>query len=127
MLSTKPYLLRAFYEWIVDCGCLPYLLVNAEIPGAQVPVSFVEDGKIVLNASPSAVRGFVVRSECVEFSASFSGRAMLVSLPMASIMAIYAKENGQGFFFDEEDDVSQEESDASPVVKKNKPALKLVK
>lgn len=117
----------------MDSGCLPHLLVNAEISGVKIPSLFVEDGRIVLNVSPSAVRDFVIGAQSVEFNARFNGASMLVSLPMASILAIYARENGQGFFFDEADDEAlqeepvQEKPMTTGAPKGNKPGLKLVK
>ncbi len=107
MLSNKPYLIRAFYEWIIDSSCTPLLVVNATAPRCNVPQEYVENGEIVLNVSPDAIRDFKVSQFLIEFKASFSGIAHLISVPMRAVLAVYAEENGQGMFFDpesEEDD-----------------------
>ncbi len=105
LTSTKPYLLRAFYEWIVDNGCTPYLIINAEYEGVQVPTQYVDDGRIVLNISEAAVRGLEINNEQVEFDARFGGVAMTVYAPIPSIMAVYAHENGRGMVFNEDEEV----------------------
>lgn len=102
MTSTRPYLLRAFYEWIVDNNCTPYLLVNAEMENVEVPRQFVNDGKIVLNIAPMAVRDLELGNEWVSFSARFSGTPHHIMVPISATLAIYAKENGQGMIFQPE-------------------------
>ncbi len=104
MLSNKPYLIRAFYEWIVDSGCTPYVLINAAYPRCLVPVQFVENDQITLNVSPKAVRDMKVTKDALEFRASFSGAVHIISAPIKSILAIYAHENQQGMFFDYEEE-----------------------
>lgn len=118
MLSNKPYLIRAFYEWIIDSRCTPLLVVDASVPRCNVPQEYVENGEIVLNISPDAIRDLKVSPNVVEFKASFSGIAHLISVPVRAVMAIYAEENGQGMFFDneQEGDDDQWEEGASPVV-----------
>ncbi len=101
MTSTRPYFVRALYEWILDNQCTPYLLVNALYPSVQVPQEHVNDGRIILNLSPGAIRGLVMDNERVEFSARFGGVSRSLYLPIGSVLAIYAKENGRGMFFDE--------------------------
>lgn len=101
MTSTRPYFIRALYEWILDNQCTPYLLVNALYPSVQVPQEHVKDGRIILNLSPSAIRGLVMDNERVEFSARFGGVPRALYLPIGSVLAVYAKENGRGMFFDE--------------------------
>lgn len=103
MFSNKPYLVRAFYEWIVDNACTPYIVVNANYPRCQVPIDFVEDGEITLNIAPSAIRDLKISNDTVEFRASFSGIVHLISAPVKAVLAIYAQENQQGMFFDYED------------------------
>lgn len=103
MSSSRPYLLRAFYEWIVDNHCTPYMVVNAEQPGAQVPRSYVKDGQIVLNIAPGAVAGLQMRNDWVMFSARFGGVPMEIQVPIAGVMGIYARENGQGMIFEAEE------------------------
>jgi stringent starvation protein B len=102
MNSSRPYLVRALYEWIVDNECTPHLLVNAEYPGVQVPPGFASDGQIVLNASPSAVRQLHMDNQAVSFEGRFGGVAHSLYLPVPAILAIYARENGQGMVFEAE-------------------------
>lgn len=104
MLSNKPYLIRAFYEWIVDSNCTPFLVVNANYPRCKIPLEFVEDGQITLNIAPEAVRDLKIGKDLVEFRASFSGIVHIISAPIKAILAIHAQENGQGMFFDFEED-----------------------
>lgn len=104
MLSNKPYLIRAFYEWISDSRCTPLLVIDATIPRCNVPQEYVENGEIILNISPDAIRDFKASSNVVEFKASFSGIAHLISVPVRAVLAIYAEENGQGMFFDVENE-----------------------
>jgi stringent starvation protein B len=103
MLSNKPYLIRAFNEWIVDSRCTPLLVVDATLPRCNVPQEYVENGEIILNISPDAIR------------ASFSGIAHLISVPVRAVLAIYAEENGQGMFFDVENEEETDWEDASIV------------
>jgi len=114
--SNKPYLFRAIYEWILDNGGTPYLLVDATQANAQVPQEFVKDGQIVLNASPSAIQGWFVDNHAVSFSARFSGKAQEIFIPMSALLATYAQENGAGMAFPAEsiDKEPQDESSDSP-------------
>jgi stringent starvation protein B len=125
MTSSRPYLVRAVYEWITDNSLTPYLLVNAQIPGAQVPSQYVEDGKIVLNLSPTAIRALQLGNEWIEFDTRFSGTQMHVVVPVPAVMAIYARENGQGMVFSEEQGGSPPEP--SPQGTPKRPGLRLVK
>ncbi len=100
MSSSRPYLVRALYEWILDNQCTPYMLVNAEYPDTAVPTAFVEDGQIVLNLSPSAVRELHMDNELISFDGRFGGVAQQVWIPVGAVMAIYARENGQGMVFE---------------------------
>ncbi|MDU9410739.1 ClpXP protease specificity-enhancing factor [Pseudomonas sp. zfem005] len=109
MNSSRPYLVRALYEWIVDNNCTPHLLVNAEFAGVQVPAGYANDGQIVLNVSPSAVRHLHMDNDAVSFEGRFGGVAHNLYIPAAAIMAIYARENGQGMVFDLEPPVVDEE------------------
>lgn len=99
MTSNQPYLLRAFCDWIVDNGLTPYIVVDAELPGVEVPQQFVKDGQIVLNISPSACVNLNVDLEGVSFQARFSGQPMQVFVPCIAVSAIYARENGAGTVF----------------------------
>ncbi|MEP4546755.1 MAG: ClpXP protease specificity-enhancing factor [Saccharospirillum sp.] len=129
MTSNKPYMLRAFHQWIVDNNCTPYLVIAADFPGVEVPVQFVRDGQITLNIAPSAVRELVLDNRWVEFSARFSGVPTLVRAPMSSIMAIFAKENGQGMGFDLEapEDPDPEDTPPGDDGGSKKPSLRVVK
>jgi stringent starvation protein B len=116
MLSTKPYLVRAFNEWILDSGCTPYIAVNANFPRCNVPLEHVENGEIIFNISPQAIRELIIGSETLEFRASFSSIIRIISVPIQAILAIYAEENGQGMFFDSEEEgmIDPEEWSNSP-------------
>lgn len=100
---NRPYLLRAYYEWLMDNHLTPHVVVDAFVPGTQVPQQFVKDGQIVLNIATGAVVNLQMNNDAVEFSARFGGVPQQVYLPMASIIAIYARENGAGTVFDMED------------------------
>lgn len=114
MNSSRPYLVRALYEWIVDNDCTPHLLVNAEYPGVQVPAGFASDGQIVLNASPSAVRHLHMDNQAVSFEGRFGGVAHTLYIPSEAVLAIYARENGQGMVFDMEPPVLSDEDEPDP-------------
>lgn len=100
MNSSRPYLVRALYEWIVDNDCTPHILVNAEYRAVQVPKGFATDGQIVLNVSPNAVRHLHMDNEAVSFEGRFGGVAHTLYVPTGAILGIYARENGQGMVFD---------------------------
>ena len=139
MTSTKPYLLRAIFEWAEDNGFTPQVLVNASIEGVEVPASHVVDGQIVLNISSSAVRLHVMDNDCLSFSARFSGVEEDIYLPIESILAIFARENSQGIFFEEVDDEPEPDpegdkkaTEPTPLKTKTKPKrdtshLKIIK
>lgn len=131
MTPNKPYLLRAIYQWIVDNQCTPYLVLAASYPGVQVPTQFVRDGQVTLNIGPSAVRELEIGNDLLEFNARFGGVPTQVSTPLGAVVAIFAKENGQGMGFDVEtppdpgpdsDGPGQGSSGVS-----KKPSLKVVK
>ena len=104
MTSTKPYLLRAIFDWAEDNGFTPQVLVNANASGVEVPEAHVVDGQIVLNISSSAIQLHVMDNECLSFSARFSGVEQDIFLPIDSILAIFARENSQGIFFEDSED-----------------------
>ena len=124
MTSSRPYLIRALYEWITDNGLTPYILVNADVSGVEVPPRYVREGRIVLNINPAAVHGLHLGNEGIEFSARFGGTPWLIRIPPGAVMAIYAQENGQGMAFG--DEPTPEEPPSPPPTGK-KPALKIVK
>ncbi|PAJ72510.1 ClpXP protease specificity-enhancing factor [Pseudoalteromonas sp. NBT06-2] len=111
MTSNRPYLLRAFYDWIIDNQCTPHLVVNAEHPSVVIPTQFVQDGQIVLNVSPTAVAQFNMDNNELSFNARFSGQPMRVSVPINAVLAIYARENGEGTVFTSEEDELFESDD----------------
>ncbi len=102
MTPSRPYLLRALNEWILDNQCTPYVLVDAAIHSVQVPQEYVNNGQIVLNISPSAVQALLIDDAGLSFNARFGGVPMDVYVPMVAILAIYARENGQGMVFGSE-------------------------
>ena len=102
MLSSRPYLARALYEWLLDNDHTPYIVVDAEHDGVQVPEQFVQNGQIVLNISPAAVRDLLISNEAITFSARFSGQPMQVIVPSEALIALYARENGVGMVFGHE-------------------------
>jgi stringent starvation protein B len=131
MSSQKPYLVRAIFDWLVDNGHTPHLLVDATIEGVQVPHEFINEGKIVLNIDPGAVRNYHADNDWISFSARFSGKAMELFIPIIAIRSIYGKENNQGMFFPD-DEVSPEPTTpakqaTSRKTKTKHPGLKLVK
>lgn len=153
MTSNQPYLLRAFYEWIVDNDLTPYIVVDATNELVEVPQDFVKDGQIVLNVSPSACVNFSLDVEGLSFQARFGGQPRRLSMPCEAVMAIYARENGAGTVFATEEDIARAQeqrqqdeldtpqsasgptpledaedvSDAPVPPKKGKPTLKVIK
>ncbi len=113
MTPNRPYLIRALFEWILDNDCTPYLVVSATVPGVSVPEAHVENGRIVLNVSPQAVRNLDIGNERVTFDGRFGGKPYAVYVPIGAIMAIYAKETGQGTAFEVEEP-TEPSPDGSP-------------
>ncbi|WP_372871578.1 ClpXP protease specificity-enhancing factor [Shewanella sp.] len=113
LTPSRPYLLRAYYDWLMDNQLTPHVVVDATVPGTEVPQQYVRDGQIVLNIATGAVGNLELGNEAVMFNARFGGVPHQLVLPMASIVAIYARENGAGTVFDAEDayllDDSEEE------------------
>ena len=102
MTSSQPYLVRAIYEWIVDNELTPYLLVDASREGVEVPESYMNDQhQIILNISPNATRELQMNNDEITFNARFNGQARYITVPTYSVQAIYAKENGQGMMFND--------------------------
>ena len=107
LTSRRPYLIRAMHEWMTDNGQTPHLVVDAAVPGVEVPQQYVRDGKIVLNASYSATAGLLIKNDWIGFSARFSGNPFDVKVPIHAVLGIYARETGQGMIFSEEDPVPE--------------------
>ncbi len=127
MNSPRPYLLRAFYEWIVDNGLTPHVLIEPG-DGLGVPAHFVVDGKLVLNVGPSAVRDLLMAGDRLVCSARFGGIATPIDVSMRLVKAIYAKENGKGIVFSDDDYDGVEPTDPAgdDPPAKARPRLKLV-
>ncbi|AWY00977.1 ClpXP protease specificity-enhancing factor [Marinomonas primoryensis] len=125
MLPKRSYLLNAAYTWVADNDMTPYLLVDAEQKDVVIPTEFVKDGQIVLNIGMSAVRHLIMDKEAVSFEARFSGKPMQVYVPIRAALALYAKENGDGFVFPDEE-FTDEPTPTPPVPKKGF-KLKVVK
>ncbi|QTF10273.1 ClpXP protease specificity-enhancing factor [Brenneria izadpanahii] len=98
----RPYLLRAFYDWLLDNQLTPHLVIDVTLPGVMVPMEFARDGQIVLNIAPRAVGGLELADDSVRFNARFGGVPRQVYVPMAAVLAIYARENGAGTMFEPE-------------------------
>ncbi|WP_280562315.1 ClpXP protease specificity-enhancing factor [Chromohalobacter sp. 48-RD10] len=127
MLSSRPYLARALYEWLLDNGHTPYIVVDAEREGVNVPRQSVQNGQIVLNIAPSAVRDLYIENAAVTFGARFSGQPMDVIVPMEALIALYARENGVGMVFGHEPVMPEAEAsegdDTQPEDDGERPAL----
>jgi stringent starvation protein B len=134
MTSTRPYLIRALYEWIEDNGMTPHILVDADQPGVTVPKQHVREGQIILNINPAAVRDLRLGNDWIEFNARFGGVARNVQIPISAVLAIYARENGLGMAFGEEKTDDSEPPPNTPSADqppakppRRKPTLKIVK
>lgn len=136
MTSSRPYMIRALYDWIVDNGCTPYLLVDAHAPDVQVPQQYVnKDGQIVLNIAPTAVVELAIENAAVSFNARFGGIPTDIYVPCSGVLGIYARENGQGMIFEPEIDLEPEPPKppkprvvtSKPKAEPKRPSLKVVK
>lgn len=118
-ISTKPYLIRAIYQWCTDQGLTPYVAVAVD-GRTIVPRQFVQEGQIVLNISPDATQSLVIGNELIAFQARFGGVAQNISVPVDNVSAIYARENGHGMAFEvagipDQDDEPESASEAHPI------------
>ncbi len=132
MTPSKPYLIRGLYQWLLDNQVTPYILADTGSDEVMIPRGIATDGKVVLNLSPSAIQNLEMTNEYLSFTARFNGVAQDIYCPMDSILAIYARENGEGMMFNSESDQSQETGDpaADATAKSKKPnpsGLKIVK
>jgi len=125
--SSRPYIMRAPYEWIVDNECTPYVLVDASADDVVVPNQYVKDDQIVLNISPEAVVDLTITNQAVAFNGRFGGVATDVYVPIGSVIGIYARENGQGMVFDAEEAPSGPREDPPPGRRQRRPSLRIVK
>ena len=134
MTPSRPYLMRALNEWILENDCTPYVLVDAGMPRVQVPEEYVDNGQIVLNISTSAVKSLLIDDDGLSFNARFGGVPIDLYVPMVAILAIYAKENGQGMVFGNEAGAPDPNKPPEPTKPKSeekpakaRPSLKVVK
>ncbi len=121
--SNRPYLVRAIYEWLTDNAQTPHLIVDAEYEDVHVPQYLVDNGQIVLNIGPTAVRDLDLANDAISFSARFSGRPVLIYVPIGAVLGVVSRESGNGMFFQP----AEPEDDAPPPQKKTpgrKPAEK---
>jgi stringent starvation protein B len=132
--SRRPYLIKAIYEWATDNGYTPHLLVAADYEGVVVPREYVQEGRITLNVSPMAVQSLDIQSDPIWFSARFAGRAFDVQVPSSAVLAVFARENGEGIVFGEVEppdpgDKKPQAADASPKPTRpgGRPNLRVVK
>ncbi len=128
----QPYLLIAYYEWMIDNDWTPQILVDASHPQVDIPQQFANDGKIVLNIAPSAVGDFYMGHEAISFKARFSGSSINIYVPMNSILAIYTREDDKGIMFspdmyEGEPLESNDPDDEPPQPPKGRPSLRVVK
>ncbi len=124
MTSSKPYLVRALYQWILDNDNTPYILVDTGSDQVLIPNGISSDGKVVLNLAPTAIQNLEMTNEHVSFSARFNGAAEQIYCPVSTLLAIYARENGEGMMFPgEEADAESPDEDAKP----KGPTLKVIK
>ena len=137
MTPSRPYLVRAFYDWLLDNDMTPQLLVNAEGPHVQVPLQFVKDGQIVLNIAPQAVVALSLENDAISFNARFGGVPHQLYIPMAAVLGLHSRENGAGTFFppepayadwQETDSVTETASDKNPDQRPDgRPVLRVIK
>ncbi|HYD32955.1 MAG TPA: ClpXP protease specificity-enhancing factor [Methylophilaceae bacterium] len=136
LISNKPYLVRALHEWCTDNGLTPHLLVTVNAQ-TRVPMAYVKDGEIVLNLNYTATKDLQIGNDAITFSARFNGASTNLYIPMSAVRGLFARENGQGMFFEIEADESEAESELPQASepeslepqqpKQQKPSLKIVK
>ena len=133
MKSSRPYIIRAIYDWIVDNDLTPHLLVDATRRDVMVPESYVSEGQIVLNISPTAVVGLQLGNDAIVFNGRFGGRPFDIYVTIGAVLGIYARENGQGMVFEPEPEL-EPEPPQTPESKgptsnpeRGRPSLKVVK
>ncbi|MCB1847338.1 MAG: ClpXP protease specificity-enhancing factor [Halieaceae bacterium] len=128
MTPSRPYIMRALYEWIVDNDGTPYVLVDATVADVMVPQKFVKDGQIVLNISPGAVMELNIGNDAMVFNGRFGGVATDIYVPIGAVIGIYARENGQGMVFEPEESTGPpDEPPPDPIKPEGRPSLKIVK
>jgi len=125
MTSSKPYLVRALYEWILDNDNTPYILVDTAGDQVLIPSGIANDGKVVLNLAPAAIQNLEMTNSQISFSARFNGVAEQIFVPVSSLLAIYARENGEGMMFPAEESAAKNEPDNA--TRPKTPTLKIIK
>lgn len=124
MKPLRPYMLRALYDWILDNGHTPHIVVDAGVEGVEVPPEYVQEGRITLNIHPNAVQHFHMGDALLQFSGRFSGRACRVKVPVQAVLGAFARETGQGMFFQDETFEGGPPDGDAPPPKTQKPAKK---
>ena len=124
--SKKPYFIRAMYAWISDNGYTPHLLIDASFANMNIPRKFVENKRITLNVSSSAIRNLIIGSDIISFDARFDGKSMSVQFPTEAVINIFARETGEGMAFSSESDTAKRGLVKKSVKKDKTPHLKLV-
>ncbi len=131
MIPLKSYLIRAVRDWAVDNGCTPHVVVDAARDGVKVPPNYVKDGRIILNIHPRAVDAFDLDDSWLRFAARFSSRSINVEIPLAAVLAVYGRENGQGISFPEKEngggDPEKKLAEPERKSKRKGPNLKIIK
>ncbi|MBL8511748.1 MAG: ClpXP protease specificity-enhancing factor [Betaproteobacteria bacterium] len=112
-ISNKPYLVRAIFEWCTDSGLTPYINVRVD-QATRVPIEYVKNGEIVLSISQQATRNLTISNDLIQFSARFNGVSREITIPIAAVQSIFARENGRGMFFEPEASVPKAEEAAPP-------------
>ena len=116
LTPTRPYMVRAIFEWLEDNNLTPHIMVDTTQPNVTVPAEYVQDGRIVLNIASRATGNLVINNDFINFHARFGGVSQELWVPMQAVMGIYARENSQGMFFDptEYDNAPQSENASQP-------------
>lgn len=132
MTSSRPYMIRALYEWIVENSCTPHILVDAHVEGVSVPQQHVnKDGQIILNIAPSALKDLFIGLDAISFSARFGGMPFNLYIPCGAVLGIYARENGQGMSFEVETNTRTPPPEPTPIgggdKAQKRPGLRVVK
>ena len=136
--SQRPYLLRAMHEWMTDTGKTPHVVIDATVSGVQVPGEYIQDGRIILNCSYSAVENLVLGNEAIEFKARFNGTSHLIKVPIDAVVSIIARESGEGMLFADQDaaagdsqpaisDINDDDGPEPPPAGPGRPSLRIVK
>lgn len=134
LTPTRPYMVRALYEWLEDNLLTPYVMVDATQPNVDVPTEHINDGKIVLNIASQATGNLKIENDYISFNARFGGVSRELWVPMSAVLGIYAKENSQGMFFDPAEyadyqtgsDVNSLEKSSETATARNKPSLRVL-